>query len=387
MLEPAHLRLSIGLRFAAAIELRNPPALDPSLQLLESMFAEIDRTAEKLIKAGGDHKKQVRLVDTLIAELHELVEQPGGGELAPMVGRLEQRIRPDSAAGAAGIDNLCGLVKICDYVIGRVRELYARQLDATEDTLPRPLCEAKCVRSDSRHAYFGDNGDNKFGVNALTRIDAEKILVCIELKPKNLDIAAAAQTLYLLVHETVCHAYQSLDGVCRSNSDDTCAWSDGWMDTLAWRLTERWIVKDAPHLPDWLTDKPENGKRWCRTFHDRRYLEPRCAPMREGDLEERCQARESFEALCGLWDKALPYGADIESHRATVFSLLLNHCDVADKTRRLLIAELNTALNRRQPRWDDVAGVCSEFIEYRDPGRLLEDLTALNELSSTISTP
>lgn len=400
MLEPASCRRSVGLRLAAAIELQNPPASDLSLDLLRRMFKEVARTAEKLIDADGDHRKQVGLVESMFAELRELSAQPGGSELAPMVERLERRILPWSGPAASGkpcscrdeggaqaTACLCDLVKICDYAVRKVRRLYASQLDASDSALPQPSCRAQCVRSDCTHAFFGGGVEERFAVNALTKVRAKEIIVSIELKADSLDIAAAVQTLYLLIHETVCHAYQSLNDAHRRNSDDTCAWSDGWMDTLAWRLTERWIVRDASELPAWLADTPEDGKRWCRKFHDRRYVEPVLAPMRMSDLAERSLARRSFYALCGLWDEALPPGCDIESHRATEFSILLNHCIVADEDRRLLIAELNTALNRRKTRGLDIAGACSDFLDHRNPGKLLEDLHTLNGLPTSTLMP
>jgi hypothetical protein len=400
MLDPPSLRRSIGLRLAAAIELQNAPASEASLKLLRRMHQEVDRTANKIVEAMNDRSGEGHLIQELFVELHKLAEQPGGAELVQMVERLKQRIWPLPDAGAseeacscesmgsvtqAGC--LCDLARIRDFVVNRVRELYARQLDAPGDTLPSPRFRAKCVGDDSQHAYFGGEGDKRFGVNASTRVKAREIHVSIEFKPDSLDIAAAAQTLYLLTHETVCHAYQSLDEAQRKNSDDTCGWTDGWMDTLAWRLTERWIVRDAAELPAWLTDTPDDGKRWCRKFHERRYVEPRCPPLRQSDLQERCLARSGFDVLYGLWEKAQPPGADIESHRSTTFSILLNHRSMANETRRLLIAALNTALNRRKDRLSDVAGACSDFVDHRDPDQLLDDLRTLNGLPSPTTPP
>jgi hypothetical protein len=393
VLHPASRRRSVGLRWAAAIELQNPPASDIALDLLRRMFDEVNRTGDKLAEVDNDHQKQVRLVDAMFEELYDLAKKPGGSELAPMVTRLQRRVLPWSGPPASGkpcscgIEGgtpasacLCDLVKISDYVVRRVRELYAHQLPVGGGNLPRPSCSAQCVRRDSQHGYFGVG----FAVNALTKVRAKDIVVSVELKPDSLDIAGAVQTLYLLVHETVCHAYQSLNDVNRRNSDDTCAWSDGWMDALAWRLTELWIERDSTQLPAWMADTPEDGKHWCRTFHDRRYAEPRCAHLRPSDMAERTLARRSFHMLCSLWDDALPPGGDIENHRATKFSVLLNHCAVADHDRRLLIAELNTALTRRRARRVDIAGACSDFLDHCDPDKLREDLHTLNNLPTSL---
>lgn len=400
MFSSISLRRSVGLRLAAAIELQNAPASDDSSALLKRMLEAVNTTARDLLDTGDDHEGQVHLIHTLLEKLQRLARMPGGTELAAMVERLKQRVLPGSD-GAAPVAQacscsaepgtrrtgcLCDLALIRDFVIEKVRGLYASQIHVSRDSLPRPQCMTDCVASDCQHAYFGGVGESKFSVNATTRVDARKIVVKLELQPDSLDIAAAAQTLYLLAHETICHAYQSLDEAGRENSDDTCAWTDGWMDTLAWGLTEHWLVHDAAQLPAWLRDAPEDGKRWCRKFHDRRYVEPRCSPLRKSDLYERLQARKSFEVLSGIWGKALPFGEGLESHRVTTFSVMLNHAKVDNRTRRLLIAELNTALNRRRDRLEDVAGVCSEFVVDGDLRQLLDDLHVLNGLPSPAVT-
>ena len=49
---------------------------------------------------------------------------------------------------------------------------------------------------------------------------------------------------YLLLHEIVCHGLQSLDGRGpRTNADPDDAWSEGWMDRLAYRLAWQWLEK------------------------------------------------------------------------------------------------------------------------------------------------
>ena len=49
---------------------------------------------------------------------------------------------------------------------------------------------------------------------------------------------------YLLLHEILCHAFQSLDNPpIRPDADPSDAWSEGWMDTLAYKLALEWLNK------------------------------------------------------------------------------------------------------------------------------------------------
>ena len=381
------------MRLAAAIELKNPPA--KSVELQRDMLREVASAARNLLDGRASIEQQAKLVKALVRDLKALAKKDGGKDLLPMVKALERRILPPRTGSSASppcscggfgpsVDSccLCDLQKISDYVMDQVRRLYAQQVGKAEKDLPLPTYRIKCVASDSKHAYFGDRDEEKtFGVNAFTKVAAESAIVGIELLPEHIDQSSGAQTLYLLVHEAVCHAYQSFESVQRQNSDDTCAWSDGWMDALAWRLTERWLRRDSKLLPLWLASSPGESTDACERFHKRRYSRPECAPMSGEDLIQRQQARTSFNRLWDLWDPAYPTPErDVEKHRATQFSVLLNHGDIADAKRRRLIEALNTALVRRQGRSDQVAGVCSEFLELNDADRLIDDLNAINEL-------
>jgi hypothetical protein len=396
--EQSSWRRAFGLRLAAAVELHSAPASEEALALLARMRRAVDETATDLIDAAAQGTSETELIEQLLDGLRAKARQPGGQELLPMVERLSARIWPwprgtvhapwcqcAESVSAAEEACLCDLECIRDFVVEKVAALYARGLKSGASEIPVPRFRARFVRSDSLHAYFGGEGDKRFDVNALTQVRSKDILISLEFRPDGIELAAAGQTLYLLIHEIVCHAYQSLEEANRGNSDDTCGWTDGWMDALAWRLTEDWIVRYSVRLPAWLSDTPERGKRWCRSFHERRYAEPRCPPMRETDLKERQLAREGFDTLHKLWDQAQPPGADIESHRITAFSVALNHCSVEDGKRRMLIAALNTALIRRKPRLADVSGACSAFLDHRDPDQLLDDLLALNGLPTQVT--
>jgi len=343
------------------------------------MFEEVDRTAKRLADGIEDVTKQSVEVKMLVSELRRLTERPGGSELTASVDRLEQRLNRHDLACLSrepGVSAryLEDLEQICGFVTGAVRGLYERKTASVEGSLPSPKITAKCVRSDSCFALFGYG----FGVNASTRVKARNIVVNIELKPDKIDIAALSQTLYLMAHETICHAYQSIENAQRLNSDDTCGWTDGWMDALAWRFTDRWIAREEKQLPEWLTVAAEESKRRCRKFHERRY--ERHGGLRDSDLAQRRLARARFDTLYHAWERALPQGMDVEDHRVTTFSVLMNHGAVEDAIRRKLMVALTKALDPRTSRSDDAVGMCSDFIEHRDASRLLENLEALNSL-------
>lgn len=370
MLEPSSHCRSVGLRLAAAVELYEASASDETLHLLGRMLKAVDATAEKLLDAYDDRAQQSRDADTLIEELRRLAARAEGEDLTLLVERLERRLAAHAQPSSHCLEDL---EQICDFVAGQVRSLYECKTKAALESLPSPKITARCVRTDSSHAFF-----DQFGVNASTRVRARNIVVNIELKPDSLDIASAAQMLYLMAHETICHAYQSIEHAERINSDDTCGWTDGWMDALAWRLTERWIVREKSRLPDWLTMTPEESKRRCRKFHERRYEKHKA--LRDSDLTQRRLARTRFDTLYEAWERALPPGQDVEDHRATTFSVLLNHGFVEDDVRRKLMVALTKALDTRTSRSDDAVGLCSDFIIHRDAHQLLENLEALNSL-------
>lgn len=371
MLDSPPLCRSIGVRSAAAIELQPPAASDRTLELLDQMLSEVDRTASELLEPD-DGNGHVGLIAKLLERLDALSMRSGGAQLKPLTVRLKARLLPLMDGPATTVPDLS---LISEFVASQVRQLYAKKLNSAADDIPSPKMRALCVRADSIHAYF-----DQFGVNASTKVRSKNIVVSLELLPDRLDITALSQVLYVLAHEVVCHAYQSLDHPERTNSDDTCGWTDGWMDTLAWRLTEAWIMREKTRLPSWLTCVPEEAKRRCRRFHDRRYEDPRRPPLRRSDLAQRRLARSSFDMLYGAWGEASAAGVDVEQHRATTFSLILNHTKVDEETRRLLVAALSTALDPFRGRDIEVAGVCSDFLRHRDAQALLRDLEALSEL-------
>jgi hypothetical protein len=128
---------------------------------------------------------------------------------------------------------------------------------------------------------------------------------------------------YLLLHEILCHAFQSLDrSPGRTNASPDDAWSEGWMDALALRLALEWIHDRSG---DYLENAAErqNAENETRAFHLFRYETVAKAPNNpEVSPAERGPAygRDVFNNVWALYSQ--PYKPS--SHPITKFSLRLN---------------------------------------------------------------
>jgi hypothetical protein len=66
-------------------------------------------------------------------------------------------------------------------------------------------------------------------------------IIGLEIRERAFDWNTLCGILYVLAHETVCHGFQSIDGGTRAGAEEKCAWSEGWMDRLAFKLSVEWI--------------------------------------------------------------------------------------------------------------------------------------------------
>jgi hypothetical protein len=169
------------------------------------------------------------------------------------------------------------------------------------------------------------------------------------------------QLPYVLMHELVCHAFQGLKGPERTPVDKTCAWSEGWMDAVAFAVTKEWIEGAFDvDLPGWARGAETFVDQAGGALHTRR---------REPQTEigpETLEAREyAYNSLSDL--KTFYRGENPDSTEARQFvrrfSLRLN-LHVMTQEQRGEIADWIGLSLELHARSDEVMSACVHFIEH-----------------------
>jgi hypothetical protein len=200
-------------------------------------------------------------------------------------------------------------------------------------------------------------------------------VVCLYIRKNKLEWESLCQILYVLAHEYVCHAYQGLHSdKDRRAADERCAWSEGWMDEVAWKLTELWLTVAHVQWPAWVQQGRHSVRDACFTIHDRRYQPNQYGDLKAFDLHRRQNTRKAFRVM----EDAL--GAHrgrriLATRRLSRFSVQLN-LHLADPQTRDCIVDLLTLglADPSSPRVDRVISDCSHFHKHRDPKQLIEAL-------------
>jgi hypothetical protein len=219
----------------------------------------------------------------------------------------------------------------------------------------------------------------EFHVNGWTDVRGRDkgALVGLEVEDRALNWSTLCQSLYVLMHEYVCHAFQGVCSTERCNADETCSWSDGWMDAFAWCLLERWLEGDHSSLPQWLQRDLVALKDHCQSLHLRRYQGGQGPSMTEVHLVRRVNARKAFYALergmAGPRSRRL-----LASRRASAFSVQYNVAGVSRDQRDEICALLEAGLCQHGETQSvctaAVAHACNAFVAHGDPGELASQL-------------
>jgi hypothetical protein len=289
-----------------------------------------------------------------------------GTGLLPCEGK--DRNYDDSVVDARGAC-IAALREISRLVREEVEQLYATQAKSLPPVQLRFATEP--VHRNAARGLF-----NEFGISGWT--DLRDGTVGLEIKDRAFDRKALCQALYVRAHEMVCHAFQGLQGMARrQNADETCSWSEGWMDRLAFLLTEHWLDTRRHALPDGLRSDIGVAKEVCSRFHRRRY-EPPLDPLEDYHFARRDAARWAFDHLRGAWTTIRSSTIEAD-HRVVQFSLRLNLKHVAQEDRET-ICQLLTAylVDEQSARYGLALAACSAFLDEHDDAKtLLGDLEAL----------
>ncbi|HET9644929.1 MAG TPA: hypothetical protein VFP68_16590 [Burkholderiaceae bacterium] len=221
----------------------------------------------------------------------------------------------------------------------------------------------------------------EFHLNGSTRVDADRTTIGIDLENEALDLPTLFQLAYVCAHELICHAFQSILGPERQNVGPTCSWSEGWMDTVAWLLLQRWVNTGDQGLPQWMTAVPDRALDDCRRLHERRYEGRQGPAMPPHQLMRRVQARDACRRLLRHWS-APDNKRTLKGLRKLVqFSVTLNAASLSRKDRNALIVQLSTGLLAGTPKLlQRTVRACEDFLAHGNPLRFLEELAAGAEL-------
>ena len=397
------MTIDIDARKCAALAVRLAAALEESVPLVSTnplvhgkkhlLLSEVRIAADWLLDCDPDELED--LVRKIPARLRRVPINEDDDSMAPLVamrGRLVQRLKVMPVGGGGCAHCLCRgcesadetatsagpcireIIDLMHFVQDRSREIYQSHAPLSEKRL---------------HVVFGradaESGNGmlpSININGWTDVQRhpEVAMVGLEIRDRHFDWTALCQTLYVFVHEMVCHAYQGLRGKGRRNTDEHCDWSEGWMDSLAWTLTEEWIDRREGNLPGWLNDHHDFVKAVCSDLHSRRYKFPHPGFINDDDMESRRHARRAFQVLrdaFGAGPGKPKLSRDGARERAQTFSVLVNLHPLDDAVRGDVAFWLTKGLIERDEkpdRFEQVLGACSEFCDHRDPDRLLEDL-------------
>jgi hypothetical protein len=152
---------------------------------------------------------------------------------------------------------------------------------------------------------------------------------------------------YLISHEVICHAAQGLAGPGeRSPSGRACAWSDGWMDRLAFEETLDRLF--GGRLPKgWISQSGSFAAEAATAAHTLRDQTSALTKREETDLRARRQATTAWRQLR---EAAIAQGlseAGAEDLRRA-FSLRLNAQNLSYQVRERLMSGLWCALQTPQ---------------------------------------
>lgn len=384
-------RITIAVRAAAAIEVEALPlpyATDSLTQAHKAFLSQVRHDADCLLGVGEERfREHVRSLsdkigaypfDTSIEGIDRLT-----GARDRLLSRLETAcpciVDPDvcscladgpSEDAPVSAPCMCEIRELMKLVEAHVRAGYKSCFADLPDGPLRLVTQ----RTDAPPLY----GDPPFAVTGFTQVDASDApaIVGLALVDQNFDWRALCQTLYVFAHEIVCHAFQGCRGNNRIDADEKCAWSEGWMDTLAWNVTEHCIRIEAGNLPAWL--KParcrDTAESSCRSLYEARYQAPQPSLDRV-HVERRTYARHAFLEL----NQALGGGGSAphwSGNRAAAFSLRLNLCDLGAGERDMIQILLSqTLLDLEDPvRFESAVAACSEFCRHQNTDRLMMDL-------------
>ncbi|WP_105431437.1 hypothetical protein [Neorhizobium sp. T6_25] len=286
----------------AAARFADPHACDDEaeevFQAHQSIFATLNGHA---VRAKGTIKADAEIpvsCNDAISEIADIEPQHislqllrsalGGFAVTLVQGNGDGRACRSGACCAicgSGVLEIAGLVEV------RIRQTFGRDTGGLGDD---PVIEYMTTSTPFGQPFA------PFKVTGSTDTTKATRIVHTMLLEGQLTAGDVIDLIYTLHHELICHAFQGYrSGQPKGNAPAQCHWSEGWMDTMAFDIAERWI-DDGQN--DWVPLKGERGKGRLRAFHEYRYGDQ--IPLLRSDLTRRRNARQSFHALASILEQS-----------------------------------------------------------------------------------
>lgn len=179
---------------------------------------------------------------------------------------------------------------------------------------------------------------------------------------------------YLLSHEIICHAAQGIEGAPpRRPSGPNCAWSDGWMDRLAFEVSVDALFGERSKQ-EWIEEGASTIAAIAEQAHAARHQGAVGTLKAEADLAVRRQAKEGFLQL--KREATLRLGDQLEAELfARSFSIIYNALQIRPSTRTTLIIGMLVRFNGSSPERSAALDAISAFIADRNTDSLHEFFT------------
>jgi hypothetical protein len=265
------------------------------------------------------------------------------------------------------------LREMLDLLVALASEIYT----AVAEDLPRPrvMLSTDHTHSDNHRGILGTHG-----MAGWHRVEEDSTgswsVVGLTIRDQAFKWESFCSAFYQIMHEVFCHGFQGVaqGSAKRSHADPCCAWSEGWMDELAFRIVTETLSDRHSGLPSWVQSAAGDFRRAANDVHGSRFREgDRLQAHHVAGLKMAC---DGFETL----RKVLSTGHEpVTGHRATLFSVKLNAMRLPGPVYRKIGTLLATLLIGDDQVVADVAALCSEFIYTAgfDGVELLERLLAM----------
>jgi hypothetical protein len=197
------------------------------------------------------------------------------------------------------------------------------------------------------------------------------------VKDEGLSAVDLCQIAYVLFHEVICHAYQgAAKAASGNNAKPQCHWTEGWMDTVAFRIAVR-AASHGGNTVAWLPLTGPDAAAAMGDVHQARFTTP--TGLKTEDAKIRRAARQALYALQDAFvDSGLANSPSDGEELAHAVSLLANassDCRTLIRLSTLLQSLLLSNLHRASRPY--VANACLEFKKHGSVERLLAELQFL----------
>jgi hypothetical protein len=203
--------------------------------------------------------------------------------------------------------------------------------------------------------------------------DGHATRVSLAIRDKSFQWEQFCMLPYVLLHEILCHAFQSLDNpVVRGDAHPADAWSEGWMDRLAFELALEWLKRRQRSLR-FSPPEFDDAKQQMRLLHDFRYRRTDLTPPADDEVKSLPEdGRDAFiEVRAKYGEKYGPLS--ISEHPLTRFSLRLNAITLERKFRVGRVLQAFRYLAKFEPaRLRLIVGSFNRELQDGDAVKLLE---------------